>query len=209
MSEKPKIEEREDGPLVVKNITRLIGPDGVEIKVRPVMALCRCGASKNKPFCDGSHEHIGFKSEREDVARRDKVFTYDGKDITVHYNRLLCSHAAECSARLQSVFDPSRKPWVVPDNGTSDAVKAVVAACPSGALRYSEPAKSPEHIATDEVCIKIEKNGPYKIENVDVDDVRWADGACKDKYVLCRCGKSGNKPFCDGAHYDVGWRDEE
>ena len=60
MSETPVIEERENGPLVAKGIKRMVGPDGSEVDVKDVMALCRCGLSKNKPFCDGSHKKIGF-----------------------------------------------------------------------------------------------------------------------------------------------------
>ena len=57
---KVTIEEREDGPLVVKNLKKLELPDGSEGQVRPAMALCRCGASSRKPFCDGSHMKMGF-----------------------------------------------------------------------------------------------------------------------------------------------------
>ncbi len=59
MSDGPKIEERENGPLVASNIARIRAADG-DIEAKPVVALCRCGASKNKPFCDGSHKAIGF-----------------------------------------------------------------------------------------------------------------------------------------------------
>ncbi|MGI9379105.1 MAG: (4Fe-4S)-binding protein, partial [Methyloligellaceae bacterium] len=145
----------------------------------------------------------------EDVTARDKVYTYEGKDITVYYNKVLCSHAAECSMSLAAVFDPSRKPWVDPDQGSADDIKKIVAACPSGALRYSEPPGPETHLEPDDCYIRIEKNGPYHVCNADIEDVRWAEGASRKKFVLCRCGKSGNKPFCDGAHYDVKWKDDE
>ncbi|MGI9425927.1 MAG: CDGSH iron-sulfur domain-containing protein [Hyphomicrobiaceae bacterium] len=208
MSDDPVIEERENGPLVAKNVSRLVGAEGQDIETKPVMALCRCGESQKKPFCDGTHNQIGFKSDAEDTTSRDKVFTYSGKEVTVHYNRLLCSHAAVCGEKLKAVFDSSRRPWIVPDNGSAEAIKDVVAACPSGALRYSDSAHPPEHISGSDVCITIQKDGPYQVTNVAIDGVRRADGACVDKFVLCRCGKSGNKPFCDGAHHDAQWRDE-
>ena len=56
MSDTPAIEERENGPLVVKGLKSMKGTDGNDVEVKPVMALCRCGASKSKPFCDGSQE---------------------------------------------------------------------------------------------------------------------------------------------------------
>ena len=51
-------------------------------------------------------------------------------------------------------------------------------------------------------------HGPYHVRNVALEGAKWATRACAEKYVLCRCGHSRNKPFCDGAHYDVGWRDD-
>lgn len=203
------IEERDNGPLVVRNVGRMVGPDGEEMEVRTAMALCRCGASKNKPFCDGTHMGIEFSSAPEDIASRDKVYTYEGAQITVHYNRVLCSHAAKCGAMLKSVFDASRDPWITPDEGSTEEIKAVVAACPSGALSYSEGGGAPCHIHDDECVIEIERHGPYHVRNMELADANWATEACQEKYVLCRCGKSKNKPFCDGAHSDVGWRDDE
>ena len=66
MAEQPEpivIRLRENGPLVVHGPFRLVGPDGQDLPLptdKPLVALCRCGASKNKPFCDGSHKACGF-----------------------------------------------------------------------------------------------------------------------------------------------------
>lgn len=49
-----------DGPIYVRGRLTLHDPDGVSIPTPPRAALCRCGASKNKPFCDNSHLAIGF-----------------------------------------------------------------------------------------------------------------------------------------------------
>lgn len=50
-----------DGPLLVRGPVDIIGVDGLPVPgQRPTMALCRCGASARKPFCDGSHAAIGF-----------------------------------------------------------------------------------------------------------------------------------------------------
>lgn len=53
-----------DGPLIVRGDFRLLGPDGEELdsRRRPV-ALCRCGKSRLKPFCDGTHKQIGFTTD--------------------------------------------------------------------------------------------------------------------------------------------------
>jgi uncharacterized Fe-S cluster protein YjdI/CDGSH-type Zn-finger protein len=130
------------------------------------------------------------------------------KDITVHYNRLLCFHASECATRLKSVFDPLRKPWIMPDNGSGAEVISVVKACPSGALSYSLDGQEPQHEVGEDEGIDIEKDGPFRVVGVPLASPRPAKGASLDKFVLCRCGPSKNKPYCDGSHHDIKWRDD-
>ena len=53
------------------------------------------------------------------------------------------------------------------------------------------------------------KDGPYKVENVpNLTLSSGAAGEAKAAMFLCRCGHSANKPFCDGNHLRIGWRDE-
>lgn len=202
---RPTIEERDGGPLIVSMLPALTDADGSALATRPVMALCRCGASKNKPFCDGSHSKIGFDSAPSDERSPDEVLSYEGKEISVHYNRLLCSHAAECGRRQKAAFDSSRQPWIIPDNAPKDAIMEVVEACPSGALRFSVSGSVPEHAHVDGTGITVERDGPFRVSGIPLAGSRQAQGASPDKYVLCRCGASRNKPFCDGTHYDIGW----
>jgi len=68
MSEPTVIRLREDGPLVIHGPFRLVNHRGEEIALpadKPLVALCRCGASGNKPFCDGSHKSCGFRGTSE------------------------------------------------------------------------------------------------------------------------------------------------
>jgi hypothetical protein len=51
------------GPAWLRGGVQLIGADGFQYEVRNRVTLCRCGASRNKPYCDGSHASIGFKDE--------------------------------------------------------------------------------------------------------------------------------------------------
>jgi CDGSH-type Zn-finger protein len=51
------------GPIWLRGGIRLTSPDGYEYEVRNRVTVCRCGASKNKPFCDGSHASIKFKAK--------------------------------------------------------------------------------------------------------------------------------------------------
>lgn len=207
MTDQPSIEESDNGPLIVKNLTSFKMPDGTEVDGKPVMALCRCGASKNKPFCDGSHTEAGFDSTHKDVSHRDRIYDYQGAEVTVHFNKLLCVHAGECGKRARAIFNTKQRPWVQPDAGTLDQVKEVVAACPSGALRYSENGSAPQEITNDAPSLSVERNGSYHVENIIVEADFWATGQSDKKYALCRCGMSQNKPFCDGTHYDKGWTD--
>ena len=89
----PVIEERPGGPLVAKSNPRLTNSAGQELETRSVVALCRCGQSKKKPYCDGSHSEIGFSTEPSRDRTPDGVKVFDGKQIDIHYNRLVCSHA--------------------------------------------------------------------------------------------------------------------
>lgn len=58
------ITPRDHGPYLVRGSLRLVDADGREWSVdREVVALCRCGGSANKPFCDGTHARIGFQSQ--------------------------------------------------------------------------------------------------------------------------------------------------
>lgn len=208
MTDTPEIEERENGPLVAKGINRMVGPDGNEIEVKEVMALCRCGHSKNKPFCDGSHKEAGFESRGGDPAGKDRLLTYVGAQVTVTYNPLICSHAAECGRLASHVFNPEQKPWVQPDNGTIAEVETVIATCPSGALALKHADGAREHRLADRCNVMIEKNGPYWVQNVKSPVGPQGEGMSSKKYVLCRCGLSGNKPYCDGTHRDKGWQDD-
>ena len=201
---RPSIEERENGPLVVKNITSLQGEDGTMLDCKPVMALCRCGGSSTKPFCDGTHQKNGFQSRGGEPAGKDKILTYEGAEVTVTYNPRLCSHAAECGRIAGQIFNPEQKPWIQPDNGKVAEVEAVIAACPSGALAIGER----QHKTADVAEIRVEKNGSYWVCGPTLDAHEPGEGATPRKYVLCRCGMSGNKPYCDGSHRDKGWKSD-
>lgn len=71
MSESVKIEIMDDGPLVVSNLPSLVDSKGKRMEVGKKAALCRCGASGNKPFCDGSHRSAGFKSASSGAKPRE------------------------------------------------------------------------------------------------------------------------------------------
>ncbi len=208
MSEPPVIEERENGPLVVKHIRTMTGADGAPVAVKEVMALCRCGQSKNKPYCDGTHNDIGFESRGGTPAGKDRLIAYEGEGYAIHFNPMVCAHAAECNRISPEIFDTSKKPWIQPGNGSREAALAVVAGCPSGAITVSEGDGPVEHLyAETQADVTVIKDGPYWVSEVEPPAPVNGEAMSPRKYTLCRCGMSGNKPFCDGSHRDKGWSD--
>jgi len=177
-----------------------------EVTADQTMALCRCGASKNKPFCDGTHKSIGFSSENQANPEADKIDSYVGEHIIIHDNRSICAHAGYCTDELASVFRHRQTPFVDPDGSTVEAVIEIINKCPSGALSYSLDGtlhKAPMR----ENVIFIAPNGPYVVtDDIELTDTPRAEGCAKNKMTLCRCGASKNKPFCDGSHWHIDFK---
>jgi CDGSH-type Zn-finger protein len=205
-----QIEERDNGPLIIKNAKTMTDASGAEMEVKEVMALCRCGQSANKPFCDGSHNEAGFSSANEaEPSGKDVVLFYEGKEATIAYNPLVCSHAGECVRIAKAAFDPKRRPWIEPDNTDQATLEDVVRSCPSGALRIAENEESiAGHLIPERANVHVQKDGPYWITGASIERDVPGKGGTEAKYVLCRCGLSSNKPYCDGSHYDQKWSDD-
>lgn len=202
---KPTIECRKNGPLLVRGLEHLqrIGADA-PLAVEAVCALCRCGQSANKPFCDGTHKQIDFVDEPAEDRTPDRRKNYVGREITIHDNRGICAHAALCTDRLASVFRYGQKPWIDPDGAAADAIIEVVRACPSGALSYSIDGVEHRDPTDRTPRVLIAPKGPYAIQgDVELKGVDFGEGASRQRYDLCRCGQSKNKPFCDGSHWNT------
>ena len=202
MGDKPTIKSKENGPYLVTNCKRLQGlMDSKQYESQGTVALCRCGGSKNKPFCDGTHGKIGFSGKKEPDRATDKREEYVGQEITIHDNRGICAHAGRCTDDLKSVFKLKQEPWIDPDGDTVENIVALIEKCPSGALSYSiDGVEHRDHMA--ETAILIAPNGPYVIQGgAELENTEFGEGASREHFDLCRCGKSNNKPFCSGAHW--------
>lgn len=214
--QEPAVKPTVNGPLLVKNVEQFTNSKGEALPTSPEMALCRCGGSKNKPFCDGTHARRGFTSERSAKRTPDGVKDFPGEEITVHFNKLQCCAAGECAAGLPTVFHHGGavriamgQPWIQPDREGAEKIIDVIRRCPSGALRYTYKGETgPDH--TEPPNIRICRDGPYEIQGVvPLRTSFWSEDATRQIYTLCRCGASSNKPFCDGSHFRVKFKDEK
>ena len=196
-----------DGPYLISGPCRLLDALGAEVPARAAFALCRCGNSSRKPFCDGTHARIGFSGQRFAIDPNSAVASHRGRHITIHDNRAICAHSGVCTDNLPGVFRLGKEPWIDADAATAEAVVALVNRCPSGALSYSVDGSSPARVS-GERAITFSKDGPYYVTGEVM--LETGDGRAPpspDRYALCRCGASKNKPFCDGTHWAIGFDD--
>ena len=139
---------------------------------------------------------------------KDKIRHYADDEIDISYDAGRCIHVAECVRGLPGVFDTTRRPWILTTAASPDAIAAVIAKCPSGALHYTRRDVGEAETSSDETTIVPTPAGPLYVRGrvqlrsadgeVIIDDVRLA---------LCRCGQSHNKPFCDNSHRNAGFED--
>ena len=208
---KPSISPRENGPLRVEGLENLIDATGNPIDLAPKkkgnVALCRCGYSRTKPFCDGNHRNTDFRGTKLSDGEWDLRTDYEGEAVTVHDNRGICSHAGYCTDQLPEVFRMGTEPWIDADGAAGERVAEQTRRCPSGALSHSVDGveyRDQERPPT----IQVAAAGPYVVTGgIELQDAERGEGASLEHYVLCRCGRSKNKPFCDGTHWYVDFAD--
>lgn len=209
MSNVPIIECTPDGPYLVKNLSDLRSSNGQSLSSSPVTALCRCGGSSNKPFCDGTHGRIGFSGARLASDLAAQPVDYRAAGMTIHDDRSLCAHAGYCTDGLASVFKYGSEPWIDPTGAGVTAIIETIRRCPSGALTYTlDTPEEPQALVQPSVVVS--KDGPYEVAGgIALRDSATGQIGTKTQYTLCRCGGSKNKPFCDGTHWAIGFKDEQ
>ena len=219
MAGERKIRIIKDGPYLVSGGIPLLrmrvegDDDGypcnwVEVEQYPrkeSYVLCRCGASKNKPYCDGSHKKSQFDGT-ETASRKQYLANakeYKGPDLRLTDNKPLCVGAGFCE-RAGNI-------WNLTVNSDTPSYKSTAikeaADCPSGRLVVWDVQGNPiepefeQSIAVTEdqdgVPGPLWVRGGVKIES--------ADGSVyenRNRVTLCNCGKSKNKPLCDGTHVE-------
>lgn len=175
--------------------------------------LCRCGYSGRKPFCDGSHLDMGF--DGTETAGHDSyaevAVDIDGPGVTLRDARRLCAEARFC-ARGGGLWNLVGE---CADPETRALAREEAMLCPSGRYVFSEDGEETPHEPDLEPSIALVED-----PNLGVSGPLWvrggipviaADGTpyeVRNRVTLCRCGKSANKPFCDGSHIEAGFRDD-
>ena len=178
--------------------------------------LCRCGKSKTKPFCDGTHDRDDFDDagpiDFAPISETQEIV--EGNGIRIKIDNSYCVHAKYCfnkSGGIRKLMPDSA------DAGTKIQIMAMSDRCPSGTFVYELP--------LDGEMTEIEADLPREIAVISQDGRSktagplWVSGGVpvmkpdgsffetRNRVTLCRCGKSKNKPFCDGTHATVDFKD--
>lgn len=134
---------------------------------------------------------------------------YSNGDITVTWKPDVCIHSTLCWRGMVSVFNPRNRPWINMDGADTEAIIAQVEKCPSGALswhRNSERADQPVQTEV-ETIVEVTPNGPLMVYgNIKVKDAAGNETMKHKVTAFCRCGGSGNKPYCDGTHGKIDFK---
>lgn len=165
--------------------------------------LCRCGQSSNKPYCDSTHAKIEWDGSESatDVPYEERRTSLGGHGIEVFDDRSTCAHAGFCGTKARNIWN------MADDTGDTDVrarAMAMVERCPSGALTYEVDGEPIEPDLPRQISPT--RNGPLWVTGGI--PVTRSDGRpleTRNRVTLCRCGQSGNKPLCDGSHYDAGF----
>ena len=123
-----KIKVMEDGPIEISG-QESIKYCGNRVESKDGILLCRCGDSKNQPFCDWAHVSAGFSGKNE-IDEQQSVRKWEGKTIRTTFNANICMHAYYCR-ELDKIKETEET-----DTTASEKIAKIVASCPSGALNY-------------------------------------------------------------------------
>jgi len=223
--ENPKIKVTKDGPyLVTGNVPlyeKKIAPRGKSYVLEPGRelpqseryTLCRCGASKHMPFCDGSHVAAGFvgteTASRTAYNQRAGLLKGPGVDM-LDDDR--CAFARFCHQERGIAWDLVKASG--DEENRDQAIKAA-SGCPAGrlvAVDHDRGEIEPEYAPSIFIVQDPEKNvsaGIFVRGGIPIESADNETYEVRNRVALCRCGASRNKPFCDARHVAVQFLDSE
>jgi CDGSH-type Zn-finger protein len=217
----PKIKIVKNGPyLVLGNIpmtkqTIIANEEGRVLKwegddcypKQEEYALCRCGQSKNSPYCDGTDQKIEF--DGTETASKEKYINRAGAivgpELIITDLPELCAYARFCHREDGSVWE------LVEDSGNPKSRASAIQGawdCPSGRLlaweKTGQPIEEKHENAigiVEDPTYKGGVSGPIWVKGgVLIESSDGSEYEVRNQVTLCRCGKSDNKPFCDNSH---------
>ncbi len=185
---------------------------GKTFKTESSYALCRCGQSANKPFCDGTHKSINFngKETAAKIPYNKQAERLDGPTLVLSDEENLCAFARFC--------DPEGKIWSLIEKTDDPKIRELVMReamhCPSGRLtlhdkktgKEIEDSLSPSIGVIEDPPLKC--SGPLWIRGgITIESEDGTHYEKRNRVTLCRCGASSNKPFCNGSHASIKFND--
>jgi CDGSH-type Zn-finger protein len=173
-------------------------------------ALCRCGKSNNKPYCDGSH--VGGFDGTETAKKQpyaEQAGIIKGPELTLTDAEDFCAGAGFChrNGGTWALIEKSDNP-----EAKKDAIKEA-GDCPSGRLVACNKSGKPIEPAFEQSISVTQQptrgvSGPLWVKGeVQIESADGTSYERRNRVTLCRCGKSGNKPFCDGTHISIKFND--
>ena len=175
--------------------------------------LCRCGRTKKSPYCDGTHERSGFigkeTASRDDYARRAQLL--EGPDLDLMDDNR-CAYARFCQRNAGSVWDLTEN-----SDDPHARSEAIIGACdcPTGRLVALDKDGNPFELRFEpaiEILQDAENrvSGPLYVKgSIPIESSKGFVYEARNRVALCRCGQSGNKPYCDATHVSAEYRDRE
>lgn len=162
--------------------------------------LCRCGKSKKKPYCDGSHIKYKFKGDTK--IRNLRMKRYENDNLIMEDTEELCAFARFCHAKGTDVWN------ILEDNNKEDnkLIEKLVNECPAGRLvLYDKSGNKIENKLEPSISVLQDPErscmGPLWVKgNIPIEDENGNKLEVRNRVTLCRCGDSTNKPYCDTSH---------